>query len=91
MLQNLNSYDKQALNEIRYKMLCKLHHNYVSIIKYIVENVYTKLANEKVCELDYILEEIENLPISWEYYKKQKFKFIPDFENLIIFIDDKYI
>ena len=37
------------------------------------------------------LQEIENYPISWSYYKLQEVKFTSDFESLVIFKDDKYL
>lgn len=92
MSEKLNSCDAMLLNEIRYKILCRLHKEYVSAIKTVVENAYSKsVANPKVYRLDDILQEIETLPISWNFYNKQKYKFVQDFENLVVFINDKDI
>lgn len=92
MSEKLNSYDAMLLNEIRYKILCRLHQQYLLAIKTVVENVYSKsIANPKVYELDNILQEIETLPISWEFYKHQKVKFVPDFENLVVFTGNENI
>lgn len=88
MCQSLNSCD-YLIVEARYKMLCHLYNRYKIAIKTVVENVFQdSIANKKLNELDYILSEIENYPIPWSFYSKQKNKFSHDFENLIVFKDD---
>ena len=90
MCQDSSSCD--LLNEIRYKTLCKLYNRYKLAIKIALENVNEKpIADAKMNELDSILQEIENYPISWSYYKLQEVQFTSDFESLVIFKDDKYL
>ena len=90
MCQDSSSFD--LLNEIRYKILCKLYNRYKLAIKIVLDNVNEKpIADAKMNELDSILQEIENYPISWSYYKLQEVQFTSDFESLVIFKDDKYL
>lgn len=90
MCQDSSSFD--LLNEIRYKILCKLYNRYKLAIKIALDNVNEKpIADAKMNELDSILQEIENYPISWSYYKLQEVQFTSDFESLVIFKDDKYL
>ena len=87
MYQSSDSYN--IINEIRFKILCELYSEYKAAINTVVNNVNKEdLANSKVKEIDNILAEIENYPISWHYYKQQKVQFSHEFENLIIFCDD---
>lgn len=87
MYQSL--YSSNILNEVRYKILCKLYNRYKTAIHIALVNVNDKpIADEKVNELDRILCEIEKYPISWNFYKLQEVKFSSDFENLVIFYDD---
>lgn len=87
MCQNLDSYN--ILNEVRYKLLCDLYYKYKSAISTVINNVGKEiLADNKLNELDKILAEVENYPISWCFYKKQSLQFSQEFENLIIFYDD---
>ena len=88
MCQSLNSCDYSVV-ETRYQLLCHLYNRYKIAIKAIVENVFQdSITNKKLNELDYILMELENYPIPWSFYAKQKNKFSHDFENLIVFKDD---
>lgn len=90
MCQDSSSCD--LLNETRYKILCKLYNRYKLAIKIALDNVNEKpIADAKMNELDSILQEIENYPISWSYYKLQEAQFTSDFESLVIFKDDKYL
>lgn len=90
MCQSSDSYD--LLNDIRYKILCKLYNRYKSAISVILSNLNKKsIANAKMNELDSIMCEIEKYPISWSFYKNQSIKFSSDFENLVIFYDSKYL
>lgn len=85
-VSNLNN---DLINEVRYKVLCKLYSKYKSTIKTILENANEKhIADDKMNELNSILEEIENYSISWNYYKRQPTQFSADFENLIIFCNE---
>ena len=78
------------LNEIRYKILCKLYNRYKLAIKIALDNANEKpIADAKMNELDSILQEVEKYPISWSYYKLQGIQFTSDFESLVIFKDDK--
>lgn len=80
------------LNEIRYKILCKLYTRYKLAIKIALDNANERpIADAKMNELESILQEIEKYPISWSYYKNQEMKFTLDFESLVIFKDDKGI
>ena len=90
MCQNSDSYD--LLNDIRYKILCKLYNRYRSAISVALSNLNEKqIADAKMNELDSILCEIEKYPISWSFYKNQSIKFSSDFESLVIFYDSKYL
>lgn len=79
------------LNEVRYKILCKLYVRYKLAIKSALENANKDddVADEKMSELDYILQEVEKFPIPWSYYKNQEMRFSQDFECLVIFKEDK--
>lgn len=88
MYQNYDSYN--LLNEIRYDTLCKLYSRYKSAIKIALENASEKqIADAKVNEIDEILQEIEKYPISWSFYNSQEVHFSSEFENLIIFKEDR--
>lgn len=88
MCQDSSSCD--LLNEVRYKILCKLYSRYKLAIKIALENANEKpIADAKMNELDSILQEVEKYPISWSYYKTQDTQFTTDFESLVIFKDDK--
>lgn len=88
MCQNSDSYN--LLNEIRYKILCRLYARYRSAMKIAVERASDHpIANAKINEIDAILLQIEKYPIAWSYYNKQDNKFSSEFENLIIFRDDQ--
>lgn len=79
------------LNEVRYKILCRLYSRYKQAIKVALENNNDNQTDAecRVNELDYILQEIEKFPVSWSFYKQQDTHFSQDFENLIIFKEDK--
>ena len=86
MYQNLDSYN--LLNEIRFKILCKLYTRYKAAVKIAVERASDHpIADAKVNELDAILLQIEKYPIPWSFYMKQDVRFSAEFENLIIFKD----
>lgn len=88
MCQDSSSCD--LLNEVRYRILCKLYNRYKLAIKVALENANERpIADAKMNELDSILQEIEKYPISWSYYKTQGIQFTADFESLVIFNDDK--
>ena len=88
MCQSLNSCNSLII-EARYSRLCHLYSRYKIAVKTIIENVsQDSITNKKLNELDYILSEIENYPIPWSFYAKQKNKFSHDFENLVVFKDD---
>ena len=88
MYQSSNFCD--LINEVRYKILCKLYNRYKYAIKIALENANeNNIADAKMSELDYILQEIEKFPIAWSFYKKQDIHFSQDFENLVIFREDQ--
>jgi len=90
MCQSLDSYN--LLNEVRYNVLCKLYNKYKTAVKIALDNANEKpIADAKVKEIDVILQEIELYPISWSFYKKQELHFSSEFENLVVFKDDKDI
>ena len=74
--------------ETRFKNLCRLYSKYKSAVNAVTENVHSRAANIRVRELDVIVQDIENFPISWKYYSSTGVKFAQDFEDLIIFIDE---
>ena len=85
MSQNFHSANKMSLKS-RYAALCKLYAKYKICIKIILENVpENPLADDMMVVLDKIFKDIEKLPISWEFYNKQNYKFSQEFEDLIIF------
>jgi len=86
MYQSSDSYN--IINEVRYKILCKLYARYKAAFKIALDNANFKpIADAKMNELDSILCEIENYPISWSYYTRQDIQFTSDFENLVVFND----
>ena len=86
MYLNLNSYN--MTNEDKYRALCKLYSKYKNAIKIAVDNKYNdKLSENKMYELDAVLQDVERYPMSWKYYKNQPIQFSSDFENLVIFSD----
>lgn len=86
MCLNLNSYN--MTNDDKYRALCKLYSKYKNAIKIAVDNKYNdKLSENKMFELDAVLQDVERYPIQWKYYKNQPIQFSSDFENLIIFSD----
>ena len=89
MCQSSDFYD--IINEVRYKILLELYYEYRTAINTVLNNINKQddIADNKVREIDSILAEIESYPISWHYYKQQKVQFSHEFENLIIFYDDK--
>lgn len=90
MCRNLDSYN--LLNEVRYNVLCKLYNRYKTAVKIALEHANEKpIADAKIKEIDVILQEIELYPISWTFYKQQELHFSSEFENLIVFKDDKDI
>jgi len=88
MYQNYDSCN--LLNETHYKVLCKLYNRYKSAVKIALENAYERpIADAKMNEIDVILQEIEKYPIPWSYYNRQESRFSSEFENLIIFKEDR--
>ena len=88
MYQSSDSYN--LLNEVRYKVLCKLYSRYKSAVKIALENANERpIADAKVNEIDVILQEIEKYPISWSFYNQQDAHFSSEFENLIVFKEDR--
>lgn len=80
MYQNLNSCD-----ELNYINLCKLYNRYKSAMKTILEHRFEVIADARMNEIDAIMQQIENYPLSWEYYKSKENQFTSDFELLVIF------
>ena len=73
----------------RYRVLCKLHSRYKSCVKFVLENVYEDFASEcRIIEIEKVLNEIEKFPIPWEFYNAQRFKFLPEFEELVVFTNE---
>lgn len=72
-------------NRDKYKSLCDLYCKYRQLVQFISEKANEDIANIKVCELDNIVQKVEDFPIPYSFYKKQSIKFVPDFENLVIF------
>lgn len=88
MSQNCHSINNMSIKS-RYNMLRKLHNKYKICIKIALENTpENPIADDMMIVLDKILNEIENFPIPWTYYNKQKFKFSQEFEDLIIFSNE---
>lgn len=73
-------------NKYNYKLLCKLYNRYKKAVNIAIKNAkFRPIANAKVNEIESILEKIERYPVSWSYYSKQKLKFSPEFEFMVIF------
>ena len=84
-----SSDSNNLLDEIRYGILCKLFNKYKSAIQTALTNLHKKsIADEKMKELDIIIQEVEKYPISWKFYKNQSIQFSQDFESLVIFYDE---
>lgn len=87
MYQSYNSCD--SINEFMYKNLCKLYSRYKAALNTALNNTdRIKVSDEKMNEIDSILRNVEKYVISWSFYKNQKLKFDPEFENVIIFKED---
>lgn len=77
---------KSTSYKSNYDELCKLHEKYRQLVHNIVINAYlNRCIKNEALELDKIMKAIETLPLSWDFYKKQKIKFIQEFESLVIF------
>ena len=73
-----------------YLRLCELYNKYRYLISTIAKNAYSCKSQEgKVLELDNILKEIPNLPISWSEYRSKDCKFSQEFEDIIIFYNEQ--
>ena len=78
-----------TIQDRNYNNLCELYERYKSAVKIIhIRNSYDCTFTIKQYELNTIMQAIEMYPISWNYYKKKK-RFNTEFENLIIFSDEK--
>lgn len=71
--------------QINFKEICKLYHQYKSAVDNIVKDAYPNPNNSRLCQLNKILQRIEKLPISWKFYENQSIRFSKEFEDLIIF------
>lgn len=67
--------------EHNYRILCSLYLAYDNLISSMCSNSSTN----DLCCVDDILCQIENYPITWDFYSQQRFKFSQSFEDLVIF------
>lgn len=75
--------------ESRFNVLCYLYSKYASIVKDTNDIISPKqIQSTKIDELNKIIQEVENFPISWRFYKKQVTQFPQEFEDLIVFHDE---
>lgn len=78
-----------TLQDRNYHNLCELYEQYKSAVKVThIRNSYDCTLSIKQSELNTIMQAVEMYPISWNYYKQKK-RFNIEFENLIIFNDEK--
>ena len=79
---------KNTSYKSNYYELCKLHEKYRQLVHSIVINAYlNRCIKNEALELDKIMKAVETLPLSWDFYKKQRVKFTQEFESLVIFFN----
>ena len=78
-----------TLQDRNYHNLCELYKQYKSAVKIThIRSSYDCTFTIKQSELNAIMQAVEMYPISWNYYKQKK-RFNIEFENLIIFNNEK--